>query len=263
MRRPRDRSPARGIPPPDTPVTARIRPPRRAGPRPEVEPKAHGLLPTGTGRAIPCPPFFRGRRQGTTIAAVLPATVAVDSLERVLWWLFRSSIGAATRARVLLAIREARAGSPHRSVRDARRHRRDRVDGRARLAVRPLRRLREDVCRHRSAVRPRTDLRPRGLPFRGRPDVAHPVRCVRPRPRRTRTVRARGAWLPDRGFRGLSVLESAVSRAVRAHGAGPATRAEPRLRPATPGPRRRPPGPRGSWCRRSLGRTPGTGSRVA
>jgi len=36
----------------------------------------------------------------------LPATVAVDSLERVLWWLFRSSIGAATRARVLLAIRE-------------------------------------------------------------------------------------------------------------------------------------------------------------
>lgn len=51
-------------------------------------------------------PFFRGRRQGTTIAAVLPATVAVDSLERVLWWLFRSSIGAATRARVLLAIRD-------------------------------------------------------------------------------------------------------------------------------------------------------------
>ena len=36
----------------------------------------------------------------------MPATVAVDSLERVLWWLFRSSIGAATRARVLLAIRE-------------------------------------------------------------------------------------------------------------------------------------------------------------
>src|SRR5437879_11538150 len=52
-------------------------------------------------------PLFRGRRrQGTTIAAVLPATVAVDSLERVLWWLFRSSIGAATRARVLLAIGE-------------------------------------------------------------------------------------------------------------------------------------------------------------
>src|SRR5213083_1250415 len=51
-------------------------------------------------------PFFRGRRQGTTIEAVLPATVAVDSLERVLWWLFRSSIGAATRARVLVAIRD-------------------------------------------------------------------------------------------------------------------------------------------------------------
>jgi len=30
----------------------------------------------------------------------------VDSLERVLWWLFRSSIGAATRARVLVAIRD-------------------------------------------------------------------------------------------------------------------------------------------------------------
>lgn len=30
----------------------------------------------------------------------------VDSIERVLWWLFGSSIGAATRARVLLAIRE-------------------------------------------------------------------------------------------------------------------------------------------------------------
>src|SRR5438105_11217607 len=57
MRRRRDRSPARATPPPDTPVTARIRPPRRAGPRPEVEPKAHGLLPTGTGRPMPCPPF--------------------------------------------------------------------------------------------------------------------------------------------------------------------------------------------------------------
>jgi len=31
---------------------------------------------------------------------------SVDSVERVLWWLFGSSIGAATRARVLLAIRE-------------------------------------------------------------------------------------------------------------------------------------------------------------
>jgi DNA-binding transcriptional ArsR family regulator len=30
----------------------------------------------------------------------------VDSVERVLWWLFGSSIGAATRARILLAIRE-------------------------------------------------------------------------------------------------------------------------------------------------------------
>ena len=30
----------------------------------------------------------------------------MDSLERVLWWLFRSSIGAATRARVLVAIRD-------------------------------------------------------------------------------------------------------------------------------------------------------------
>jgi DNA-binding transcriptional ArsR family regulator len=30
----------------------------------------------------------------------------VDSQERVLWWLFRSSIGAPTRARVLVAIRE-------------------------------------------------------------------------------------------------------------------------------------------------------------
>jgi len=30
----------------------------------------------------------------------------VDSFERVLWWLFRSSIGAATRARVLVAIRD-------------------------------------------------------------------------------------------------------------------------------------------------------------
>lgn len=30
----------------------------------------------------------------------------MDSIERVLWWLFRSSIGAPTRARVLLAIRE-------------------------------------------------------------------------------------------------------------------------------------------------------------
>ncbi|TLZ96194.1 MAG: winged helix-turn-helix transcriptional regulator [Methanobacteriota archaeon] len=30
----------------------------------------------------------------------------MDSLERVLWWLFRSSIGATTRARVLVAIRD-------------------------------------------------------------------------------------------------------------------------------------------------------------
>ncbi len=30
----------------------------------------------------------------------------MDSFERVLWWLFRSSIGAATRARVLVAIRD-------------------------------------------------------------------------------------------------------------------------------------------------------------
>lgn len=30
----------------------------------------------------------------------------MDSIERVLWWLFRSSIGAATRARVLRAIRD-------------------------------------------------------------------------------------------------------------------------------------------------------------
>jgi DNA-binding transcriptional ArsR family regulator len=30
----------------------------------------------------------------------------VDSVERVLWWLFGSSMGAPTRARVLLAIRE-------------------------------------------------------------------------------------------------------------------------------------------------------------
>jgi len=30
----------------------------------------------------------------------------VDSVERVLWWLFGSSIGATTRVRVLLAIRE-------------------------------------------------------------------------------------------------------------------------------------------------------------
>src|SRR5205807_7615718 len=57
MRRRRDRSPVRAIPPPVTPVTARMRPPPRAGPRPEVEPKANGLLPTGTGRPIPCPPF--------------------------------------------------------------------------------------------------------------------------------------------------------------------------------------------------------------
>src|SRR5438876_7149301 len=57
MRRPRDRSPARGTPPPDTPVTARIRPPRRAGPRPEVEPKAHGLLPPGQDAPFPVPLF--------------------------------------------------------------------------------------------------------------------------------------------------------------------------------------------------------------
>lgn len=31
----------------------------------------------------------------------------VDSVERVLWWLFGSSIGAPTRARILRAIREA------------------------------------------------------------------------------------------------------------------------------------------------------------
>ena len=31
---------------------------------------------------------------------------ALDSVERVLWWLFGSSMGAATRARVVLAIRE-------------------------------------------------------------------------------------------------------------------------------------------------------------
>ena len=30
----------------------------------------------------------------------------MDSVERVLWWLFGSSVGAATRVRVLLAIRE-------------------------------------------------------------------------------------------------------------------------------------------------------------
>ena len=40
------------------------------------------------------------------LAVLVAGAVAVDSLERVLWWLFRSSIGAATRARVLLAIRE-------------------------------------------------------------------------------------------------------------------------------------------------------------
>src|SRR2546430_15477378 len=55
------------------------------------------------------------------------------------------------------------------------------------------------------------DLRPRGLPVRRCPHVAHLVRRVRPRPRRTRTVRARGAWLPDRGLCGLPVLESAVT----------------------------------------------------
>src|SRR2546430_6911941 len=107
------------------------------------------------------------------------------------------------------------------------------------------------------------DLRPRGLPVRRCPHVAHLVRRVRPRPRRARTVRARGAWLPDRGLCGLFVLEPAVTGTVRNQGSGLATRAEPRLRPATSAPRPRLPGPRASWCRRSLGRTPGTGSRVA
>src|SRR5438876_11828334 len=102
MRRPRDRSPARGTPPPDTPVTARIRPPRRAGPRPEVEPKAHGLLPPGQDAPFPVP-FFRGRRQVTPIAPAFPARVAVDSLKRGFWGWLRRGTGPPTRPRVVPA----------------------------------------------------------------------------------------------------------------------------------------------------------------
>src|SRR5207253_3651289 len=109
--------------------------------------------------------------------------------------------------------------------------------GRARVAVRPLRRLREDVYRHRSAIRPRPDLRPGGLPLRRRPYVPDPVWRIRPHPWRTRSFPPGRPRLPDRALRGLPVLESAVTRTIRDQGAGPATPAEPRLRPATSGPR--------------------------
>lgn len=58
----------------------------------------------GRGPLLPLAHFFLFGRyipHGPTAAGD-----SVDSVERILWWLFGSSIGATTRVRVLLAIRE-------------------------------------------------------------------------------------------------------------------------------------------------------------
>lgn len=62
-----------------------------------------GLTDSHGEGPLPLASFSRGRynRDGQG-----PGGDSVDSVERILWWLFGSSIGATTRVRVLLAIRE-------------------------------------------------------------------------------------------------------------------------------------------------------------
>src|SRR5213596_2178025 len=101
------------------------------------------------------------------------------------------------------------------SLRDVRGRGRHRLDGRTRPPGGALRRLRENVPGHRRAVRARPDLRPRGLPPGGNPDLPDPVRGVRSRPRRAGTVPPRRPRLPDGRLRRVPLSQPTIAQVDR------------------------------------------------